>query len=91
MFPPRQRGRARAPADVPLGVTQAVDLSELTVPPALFADLNQEEPRKTSVDFVRYRCRAPDSIKRSARDAMEYFMGEIRKAEKKGSADHRPS
>ena len=65
LSPPRQRGPALDPADEPIVNALEIELTELQRTHARFADRTVLEIRAAAFDFVRYRIRSMDAIKRS--------------------------
>ena len=83
LSPPRQRDPALDHADEPAVAALENELNELIRTHARFADRTVLGIRATAVDFVRYRIRSMDAIRRPTKEARKFPIDDLRKIEKK--------
>ena len=79
----RALGPALDPADRPLVESLVNELVDLTRTHARFAERTQNELLSAATDFVRYRFRSLDAVKRATKEARRYFLDDLRKVERK--------
>ena len=73
--------------DVEVVLSLTNELTELCASNARFTDVTRREVTAAAGDLVRYRFRTLEGANRSTRGARQFFLGDIRRVEKKGFLD----
>ena len=81
--PLRPVGPVLQQEDIPFRDALVLELNVLVASHARFGDRRAEEIQTAAADFARYGLKSLDSAKRSNKEAREFFMGDLRKVERK--------